>query len=104
MAFELGEIRDGRVTVAGARRDDDGPAEDGSLVLELEGERLSRRTPRVAGEAGDHRRHRELRAELLGLGEAAPGELLSGDAGGKAEEVLDSVRSRPPDLRSPERR
>src|SRR5262249_6586307 len=73
--FEGSQRLDGRPTVAGTRGDDDGPAEDGPPVLELQREWLSRWAAGVARESGHERRHRELRAELLGLGEAAPGEL-----------------------------
>src|SRR6266478_3152634 len=88
-ALEFVQRRDRRTTVAHTRCDDDGARGDGPPILEHEGEWGSRFAGMTV-EPGCNGGYGEIGSELLGLGETAPGELLAGDPGGKAEVVLDA--------------
>src|SRR5262249_55523743 len=83
-AFELGELGYVELSVLGAGRDDERARAHRLAVRELDVDQR-----RLARDADRAARDRELRPELLGLGEGAHPELLAGDAGGKAKIVFD---------------
>ncbi len=79
------EIGDGELAVVSAGRSDDGAP--GHLAAVGEGERV---VPGHEVEPGDGARAGDDRTELLGLERGPGGEVLTGDAGGEAEVVLDA--------------